>query len=335
MISEKRGTQTKAIVCICLIVASFLVPFIFGAEWTSTYEEKPTDYVIVLDATASMYTLEIPISSDFLECKEKLVPEPEGQAQVEIRTVKKITLARISIQCWLDHKKPNENDRFQLFFIQGNYLEDVTFGFQPISKWEEFLVEIKKEEDEDISGPDKFETDLGAAFFEAFYFCIENSPPDRRKVIIFASDLIESASGPKLCRVIDEISRDYRSRSMDITYVLFLAIAAIKDDYKKVNQCFQDKFPTAIFVPIITNQGVTYEHYDTVVGILESNEDLRLEKEEREKEITELKEELRKMSEERDEYQESMGSPLIVALSIILVVCSLGILLGVKRLLFT
>jgi len=337
----------KIIACISLVVVSFLFPFIFGAERASTYEEKPTDYVIVLDATASMYASEIPISSDFLECKGKLVPEPEDQTQVEIKTVKRITLARISIQCWLEHENPSETDRFQLFFIQGTYMENVTSGFQPISKWEEFLVEVKKEEEENISGPDKFETDLGAAFFEAVHFCIENSPPDKRKVIIFASDLVESSSGSKLCGVIDEISRDFRSRNMDITYILFLAIAARKDDYIKVNRCFQNKFPTAIFVPIITNEGVTFEHYDTVVEILKRNEDLRLENKEKEEELTEMEEQLTEVSGERDEcqnlidsreryfYQEIISSPLIIALSVILIVCSLGILLGVKRLLFT
>jgi hypothetical protein len=280
--------------------------------------------------------LEIPISSDFLECKEELVPEPGDQNYVEIKTVKRITLARISIECWFEHKKPTENDRFQLFFIQRGNLENVTSGFQPMSEWEVSLAEIKREEEESIAGPDKFETNLGAAFYEAFYFCIDNSHTDRHKVIIFASDLIESSSGSDLCQVFDEISRDFKSR--DITYVLFLAIAAREDDYKRVNQCFKYEFPTKIFVPIVTNQGITFEHYDTVVEIAKSNEDYHLKNEE-------LEMKLEKTSAERDEcqnsindqktptYQKTVSNSLIMALSVVLIVCSLGILLGVRRLL--
>jgi hypothetical protein len=326
----------KAVFCFNLMSVLFLVPLVCDSEWADTDEMKSTDYIIVLDATASMYYLEIPITSDFLECEEKLIPESENQTEVQIKKVKRITLARISIHCWLKHENPRENDRFQLFFIQGNYLENVTSDFQPISKWDEYSERIKNEENRDISGPDKYETDLGAAFFEAFYYCIEKSPPDKRKVIIFASDLIESSSGQNLCKVIDDINDDHRST--DVTYLLFLAIAAREEDYKKVNQCFQEKFPRAIFVPIVTNQGVTFENYDTLVDILGQNEDLLSEIEKAEKELEETSREREECQNSIDKLEESsyrkiISSPLFAALSIILIVCAVGILLGIRLIL--
>jgi len=299
--------------------------------------ELPTDYFIVLDITASMRDIALPcVLSDFVNCEGSPYHEEESKLEpITIGPIPRIHLARISIDCFFSHEQPDPNeDRVFLSFITENGLNLFSENFIYFNEWPILREEIVKKENEILIGSAK--SPLGQALLESVYELKLKGRGDALLVLIFVTDLKEIESKPTLCEASKKLG-NYSNSNID--FILFFTIEEDEKDLQKISECFINNASPSFFIPITTNKGLSFSHYDAIKFIANERKRLSIENEEYKFKIATLETEKKIIEknynsniekEDRSFFWEYPS--LILIISILLILCIIGIILGIFKL---
>lgn len=329
-------------VLIGLGIVVFLVFSSSDGNLAEMQEVISTDYVILLDISATMYEEVLLIPSDFFLCEPTYVTR-EGEvrnlyedAESNLRDTgeksyaKRITIARGALECFME-EYGKKNDRITLLVVGDEGAVNITEGFLDYSEWPRILKVIEEEESK-ITGSTY--SPLGDALWETVSLFHYESPRDRIKVMLFMSDLMDRPppmGGKHLCEAAEEVFQVYHEE-IRIESIFFLCIAADRANYEEKKNCFDIYMPSITMIPVSMETGFAIPAVKKIIDLQIDKRLLETETNEKERIIMSLRYRIEK-------YKEMLLEPsrtefvltfLKYPLMFILLVCGLGVLLGLR-----
>jgi hypothetical protein len=134
---------------------------------------------------------------------------------------------------------------------------------------------------------------------------------------------------------------DYSNSNID--FVLFFTIEEDEEDLQKISECFINNAFPSFFIPITTNKGFSFSHYKAIKFISNERKRLSIENEKYKFKIATLESENSRLIEENNNLNEKKEDrsffwdypSLILIISVLLILCIIGIILSIFKLLIS